>query len=433
MDEDPDTSIDSFIDTDTIDHVLLEFCDLNGMSRSKQVTLEYFRETWRDGFAVNMLLPLQTPRNRIPSGTGYGKEINYGDGLLRPDVRTAKRLPWRDDVARVLCNIEFESASAGILPRAVLRSVLSGIDLDLDLYVGSELEFYLLEDDDQYTPVTDGRHEWVSSATEEFTAFYDRLSNWAQGYDVPLQSLEHEHGSGQVEVLFDYGTPLSQADTTFDFKRLVKQTATHEEYTATFMSKPFGEQSASGYHLHVSAFENEDNAFADGSGGLSEMGESFLAGILDHAGALTAFHAPTPNAYKRFTRNGFAPSTASWGFDNRQAALRIPSGTLRIENRLGSADANPYLLVASTLAAGVDGVERSLEPTAPVSGNPADSRRSLPRSLPGALDALENDDVLTEALGNDLVRGYVANKRRQLEAYRSHVSDWERSQYVDLL
>lgn len=414
-------------------YVYLEFCDLNGLSRSKQVTADHFLETWRTGFPVNMLLLVQTPRNHVPTGTGYGEEIGYGDGLLRPDLATMKALPWRESAVRVLCNIEFEGERVGALPRTALQSVMSDLDLDLEFGVGSELEFYLLDTDDGYDPVTDHKHEWISWATEQITPFHDRLTEWSADYDIPIQSLEHEHGPGQFEVLFDYGSPVAQADRTFDFKRVVKQAATHTGHTATFMAKPFSDESGNGYHLHVSAVRDGTNAFATETGALSETGRAFVAGVLEHADALTAIHAPTLNAYKRFDPDGFAPDSASWGFDNRLASIRIPSGTTRIENRIGSADANPYLVIASTLAAGVDGIQRALEPPTACDAAPAGDAPELPRSLDVALSALETNDILVEALGEDLVQAYVASKRRGLAAFRDDVTDWERDQFLELL
>jgi len=412
-------------------YVYLEFCDLNGISRSKQVAADHFREQWEDGFAVNMLLLVQTPRNHVPSGTGYGKEIGYGDGLLRPDPATVKSVPWRDDTVRILCDVEFDGEPVSIAPRRVLQSVLADFDPELDLFVGSELEFYLLDAADGYEPVTDHKHEWISWATERIAPFQDALVELGASYDIPVQSLEHEHGPGQFEVLFEYGPPLSQADRTFDFKRLVKQAATQSGYQATFMAKPFGDESASGYHLHVSAFTDDGNAFGD-EDGLSPLGRSFVAGVLDHAEALTAFYAPTLNAFKRFDPEGFAPDTASWGYDNRTTAVRVPTGTTRVENRIASADANPYLVIASTLAAGLDGIRRSLDPCEASVGRP-DDRPALPRSPEVALRALESDEVLADSLGQELIEAYVALKRRDLEAFRADVTEWEREQYLELL
>jgi glutamine synthetase len=426
------------LESSDIDHVFVEFPDINGISRSKQIRSDYFVEQWREGFPLNMLLLVQTPRNEVPEGTGFGKEIDYGDGSLRPDPSTFRRLPWRDDAARVICDLEYDGDPVSAAPRTVLKSVVARLDAELgyDWYLGSELEFYLLNptSDGGYEPATDHKHEYITWAAEAVAPFYDRLSAYADDYGVDLTSLQHEHGPGQLEILFDYGPPLSQADTTFDFKRLVEQTARRNEQRATFMAKPFGDREGSGYHLHVSAFDNGENAFtAAGDGALSETGRQFVGGILAHADALTALGTPTLNAFKRFKPDGFAPYTASWGRDNRMTSLRIPTGTPRIENRMPSADANPYLVAAGTLAAGYDGISRELDPGDPIEGDPTNTAPRLPHSPEQALSALENDDALTSLLGDDLIRAYTGSKRRELESFRETVTDWERTQYVETL
>jgi glutamine synthetase len=434
---DPGTEMERRIETDGIDHVFVEFADLNGIARSKQITADYFLDSWESGFTMNLLLLVQTPRNAVPENSGYGAEVDYADGVVVPDPATFKVLPWRDDAARVICDFHYEGQPVGGAPRTVLDRVLDrAAGYDLDFYAGSELEFYLLSGGEtDYEPATSHKHECVSWATEAVAPFYDRLAEWAPEYGIDLHSLQHEHGAGQLEVLFDYGTVLDQADTTFDFRRLVKQTAHLTDYEATFMAKPYGDREGSGYHLHVSAFEGGENAFAPGDGdrGLSERGRHFVGGLLEHADALAALSTPNPNAFKRYDPDGFAPYAAAWGLDNRMTAIRVPNGVPRIENRVASADANPYLVMAATLAAGLDGLDRELDPGDPYEGNPAGDAPTFPQSLPEALSALEDDDVVCEYLGDELVRAYVATKREEREAYRTTVTPWEREQYVETL
>jgi glutamine synthetase len=417
-----------------LSHVFVEFADVNGLSRSKQLRADRFLDVWREGIPVNMLLLVQTPRNEVPKGSGFGKSIGYGDGVLRPDPSTFRELPWRDDAARVLCDVEYEGEEVLASPRTALKRVLErATETGLEFGVGSELEFYLLDETETgYAPVTDHKHEWVSEATEQVAPFYDRLSKWAPAYGIDIHSLEHEHGPGQLEVLFDHGDALSQADTTFDFKRLVKRTAATAGHVATFMAQPFGGESGSGYHLHVSAQRDGENAFDAGDGTLSETGLQFVAGLLDHAGALTAIGTPTLNGYKRYDPDGFAPYTASWGYDNRLTAVRVPGGYTRVENRIAAADANPYLLVAATIAAGVDGIERGLDPGRAVDAEPSCDHPVLPTSAPAAFDALEADERLAEVLGRDVVDAYLASRRRDLAEFGDHVTEWERDRYVDV-
>lgn len=318
-------------------------------------------------------------------------------------------------------------------PRSVLKRVREKCDFPFDITVGSELEFFLLDTtEDGYEPATSHKHECVSWATEEVTPFYDRLTKWADSYGVDITSLQHEHGAGQLEILFDHGSTLSQADTTFDFKRLVKQTARAGDQYATFMAKPFGDRAGSGYHLHIGAFEGNENAFAD-DGGLSTTARHFVGGLLEHADALSAVGTPTLNAFKRYQPGSFAPYTASWGLDNRMTAIRIPPGTPRIENRIASADANPYLVIASTLAAGMHGIREEIDPGDPLDGDPADHASLLPQSPELALRALERDSTMNEMLGEEFIREYTASKRCQLDKFSSTVTSWEREQYVETL
>ncbi len=431
--DDAVTRMEERIDRSDVDHVLIEFPDINGISRSKQLRAEYFLDNWSTGFPVNLLVLAQTPRNDVPEGTGLGEEIGYGDGLLRPKPRTVRPLPWRDDAVRVLCDVETDGELLAAAPRTALKRVLDDLDGDLEFTVGSELEFYLLsEGETDYEPVTSHKHECISWATEEVSEYYNDLAAWSDAYGVATNSIMHEHGAGQLEVLFDYGGPLDQADATFDFKRLVKQTGREHDLWATFMAKPFGGRSGSGYHLHVGGVRGGENVFED-DGDLSTVGRHFVGGLLEHADALAALGTPTLNAFKRYRPGSFAPYTASWGYDNRMAGIRVPSGTTRIENRIPSADANPYLVVASTLAAGVHGVTEGIEPTDPVEGDPTGDRPPLPRSPEAALSALENDSVIRSRLGEELIRAYTSVKRAEMESFRDVVTKWEREQYVQTL
>lgn len=421
------------IEDPKIDHVLLEFADVNGISRSKQLTADTFLKKWADGFSMNLVVLAQTPRNHVPEGSGLGVETGHGDGVVHPIPETTTELPWRENAVRVLCEYFHEGERLACSPRAVLESVLADNDFNFDFFCGSELEFYLLEESPEgtYVPATDGSYECVSWATEEVAGFYDRLVEWADNYGIDLTAIHHEHGPGQLEVLFDYGRPLEQADTTFDFKRLVKQVGRSFDQWPTFMAKPFADQSGSGYHIHVSAFNDGENVFEDDTDGtLSDRGRYFVGGLMEHAGSLVALGTPNINGFKRFEPNSFVPYTASWGYDNRMTAVRVPPEDVRLEARIASADANPYLVIAGTIAAGLDGIRHELEPPAPTKEDPTGTRPELPRSPELALQALETDDVLVELLGEDFVRMFTASKRCELQAFRNHVTDWERDQYV---
>lgn len=433
----PGSKMERRIESDNIDHVYVEFADMNGISRSKQIAADYFLEQWKSGFPMNMLVLVQTARNQVPNNSGYGADIDYADGKVVPDPQTYKKLPWRDDAAKVHCHFRYEEEPVAGVPRTVLKDVVSSINSrfpGLDFYAGSELEFFLLsQEKDTYQPATTDNNECFSWATESLSPFYNKLAEWAPQYGIDLHSLQHEHAAGQLEITFDYGRALEQADTTFDFKRLVKQTAQLTGYNATFMAKPYTEWAGSGYHLHISAYDGDENMFDSENprSRLSTFGRHFVGGVLKHAKAIAALSTPSPNAFKRYDPDGFAPYAAAWGLDNRMAALRVPSGTPRIENRIPSADANPYIVIAATLAAGADGIERELDPGEPWEGNPAGEAPTLPRSLPMALAELQDDKVMCELLGSEFVNAYTASKRAECKAYKDVVTAWERQQYVD--
>ena len=433
MPDDAESAMEALVGE--VDHVFVEFPDLNGLSRSKQLDADYFRSRYADGFSMNLALITQTPRSDVVEGSIYGDAIDYADGVVHPDPRTCRPVPWRTDAARVICEFEHGGEPVAGAPRTVLRRVVERLeDAGFDAYAGSELEFYLLEEaGGDYVPVTDDKHENLTMATEEIAPFYDRVYGWADDFDLGVNTLHHEFGAGQFEILFEYGDPLGQADRTFRFKELVKRAAREGDGRATFMAKPFGGRSGSGYHLHVSLFEDGENALA-GDDGLSAVGAGFVAGLLEHADALTALGTPNLNGFKRHEPGTFSPYAAAWGHGNRMAAVRVPAhGTTRIENRIPSADANPYLVIAATLAAGLDGIESGLEPPAPSAGDPAGDRPRLPATPTEALDALEADAALVELLGEEVVAEYLAMKRQELREFYAATTRWERERYVDVL
>lgn len=417
-----------------ISDVYVEFPDLDGVSRSKLVDAEYFREHWEEGISMNMLLLAVSSMTDVPEGSGYGSEINYADGVVQPVPDTFARVPWQENTARVICEFSFRGEPAGAYTRGVLGRVLAGVaDRDVRFRVGHELEFHLLADAETgYEPLTQHQHECVTHATGQAAGFYDRVKRWADALGVRVRSIQHEYGAGQFEVLFDPAPPLESADQAFTFRQVVKQAAAAEGYHATFMAKPFTEVSANGYHLHVSGWWDGSNALGSGDE-LSETGRLFVGGLLQHADGLAGLLCPTINAFKRYRPGGFSPYSESWGYNNRTAAVRVPeSRPVRVENRIGSADANPYLVVAGTLAAGLHGIDAGLDPGAPVDGDAHDQRPALVQAQEVALDALKADEVLVDALGAEFVRVFTAVKRRELEVFREHVTDWEQ-RYLEVL
>jgi glutamine synthetase len=435
MTDDAGEAMEQTVEREELDRVFVEFPDLNGISRGKQIDAEYFLETWREGFSMNLTVLEATALDDWDPDSYYGLSTDFADGTLRPIPETFRLVPWRDDAGRVLCAFTYEGEPVEAYTRGALERVLEDVvEFDVDeVTAGSELEFTLLEEtEDGYEPFTRYDHDCVMWATETAGPFYDLLSEWAEPFGIPLTLMHHEDGVGQLEVLFEHGGPLEVADRAFDFRRLVAEVARRTEWEATFMTKPFTGGSANGYHLHVGLFRDGENLLGDDDGRLSATGRAFVGGVLAHAEAIVALTCPTINALKRFVPRTFAPYTASWGYNNRSTAVRIPrSEPVRVETRIPAAEANPYLTTAVVLAAGLHGMREGLDPGDPGEGYVTEGRR-LPRTPELALRALEEDDVIRDALGEELVEVFLAAKRFELDAFVEQVTDWEK-RYMEII
>jgi glutamine synthetase len=247
-----------------------------------------------------------------------------------------------------------------------------------------------------------------------------------------------EFGGGQFEINLAHRPALAAADSAFLLKYLVKEVAASKGLRATFMGRPMEGEAGNGSHTHLSIQGPDgENLFDDPAGphGLSRLALSFVAGVLDHAPALSAILNPTVNAYKRLGF-GLAPISAYWGLDNRAAYVRIPPERgqgARVEIRIGDGGANPYLSIAALLAAGADGIERELTPADPVTTDNPAGGPALPASLGAALDALEQDKIMVDRLGPGFVDGFTRLKRQELDRFSRAVTDWEFREYSWLL
>jgi glutamine synthetase len=255
---------------------------------------------------------------------------------------------------------------------------------------------------------------------------------------LPLIASNQEYFGSQWEINLRYDDALKAADDAHLLKLAVKEIAAQHGLVATFMGKPIQELGTSGYHLHLSLWDEAGrNAFddPDGADGLSEVCRQFLAGQLEHARGMTAIMAPTINAYKRFLAMAFGPWNVTWGHDNRTVYARIPrerGKATRIENRAGDGTANAYIASAAALFAGIDGLDRKLDPGDPVSGvaYELEDRTLMPFSLGEALDALEEDEFFVHSLGPQFVQAFLAMKRSEVARFASAVTDWELNEYA---
>ena len=469
------TQMKTRLEKERIDLVRLAWADPHGASRTKALAVPVFLEALERGYNINVATTtLDGAGARVfrsfTRGGGMGLDEMTGSPNLKivPDPSTLRLLPWAPGVAWVLCDEYFRDGTPfHFSPRRLLKSALERLEKrSLELRVGLEVEWYLarvaqerLDEENVGAPGVRGRPLRVSPADPGYSYHSETqmdllqpvLSELARVYQaigLPLRSIEKEWGPGQIECTFGPQEALAAADAMLLFRTATRQVCRRLGWFATFMARPaLKGYYASGWHLHQSLVSDGRNVFVpDGSGDpLSSLGKQFLGGLLAHAQASTVFATPTVNGYRRYRPNSLAPDRAGWGYDHRGAMVRVLGGagdeTTRLENRLGEPAANPYLYIASQLVAGLDGIERKLDP-GPRDDEPyAAERPLLPAGLGEALDALEHDELFRREFGAVFIDYYLRLKRNELSRFedfleKSSVSaeeptEWEQNEYFD--
>jgi glutamine synthetase len=378
-----------------------------------------------------------------------GQQPHDPDLTAVPDLDSYAPIPFvREGLAIVHCDPYVEGVPWPYAPRVILKRVLATLaEHGLTMMVGAEVEYFLVESDGDSVRTADARDasprpcydaRGVTRMYDHLTAVSDAMNALGWGN----YANDHEDGAGQFEQNFTYADALTTADRVISARYLISVLAEKRGMTATFMPKPFSDRAGNGLHLHLSLWSGHRPAFPDETDvrglGLSAMAYGFIGGILDHAAGLSAFLAPSVNSYKRrnavTTTSGatWAPTKASYGANDRTHFVRVPDGD-RIELRGSDGAANPYLAIATTAAAGIDGVARGSDPGDPC--GPGESRSSsatLPQTLLHAVQALRVDQLLVDALGTDHpVADYFADaKEKEFLRWHNTVSDWEVRSYL---
>ena len=428
-----------------IDVVRLGYADLIGTDRGRDVLVNRFARTVGGGVAFCRSVYGTTPRGGVVDIEG-GLSQGLPDVVAFPDVSTLRPVPWEPGVAHCIADVyNPDGTPSAENPRMVLRAVVEKFaELDMVPIIGPELEFYVLEENKKspsgWSRYGEGTGNVYTSGLkgDPENVLLNSLRQLGN-YGIEVTAANHEFCSGQFEINMWHGPALDAADRAHRFKTAIKELARMSGKLATFMAKPFNDEGGSGYHMHFSCWSKDGSTplFDDPTtpDGLSKVARHAIAGILKHAPALTAVANPTINSYKRFGPDTLAPWLIDWGLDNRSAMVRIPperGGAARMEVRLGDATANPYLAMAAIGAAIYLGIRDGLEPPAPLEGYGYDpeSAPMLPQSLGEALDALEADKELVEALGEYFVTSFITYKRNELERFSRFVTDWEFLEYA---
>ncbi len=427
-----------------IKSVKIEFSDFHGICRSKALSADRFLKCYEEG--LNFALPtfsLDLSGN-MATGTGTAEEYGYCDMAAVPDLQTFRLVPWEERTAAVTADLHLHGRPLEVSPRNILKRVVAEYRaLGLDPITASELEFYLLKPEgSEWKPYADRPSMvYTMNPTVDPGNVIGQFRGHLEALGLEVLASNHEYFPGQYEINLSHGPALLTADTTVIFKQLVKEVAFRNGLLATFMGRPLNGSGGSGYHCHMSLSDPAtgvnllyDNESGDG---LSDLARWFIGGQLKHARGLMGVCAPTVNAYKRYQLNSFAPYFIVWGYDNRTTYIRVPpdrkQGT-RVENRAADGSANPYLVMASILAAGLDGIKNQVDPGPAFDGDAyasADPGATgvVPRTMAEALDALEADDILVQALGPAFVKAWTAVKRMEYQRFADYVTDWEFKEY----
>ncbi|MEM9762570.1 MAG: glutamine synthetase family protein [Pseudomonadota bacterium] len=434
------------VDAGEIDTVIMAQVDMQGRLMGKRFHARHFLEAGiHETHSCNYLLTVDQDMEPVPGYKSASWEQGYGDYMMKPDLSTLRRIPWAEGAALVLCDVldHHGHHEISVSPRAILKAQMARLAAKgMVPLMASELEFYLFREsyegvrDAGYrgmTPVSPYNEDYHIFTTARAEPFMRALRNGLFGAGIRVENSKGEAWAGQHEINVKYGTALEAADNHVLTKEATKEIALAHGHAATFMAKYADAPAGSSCHIHQSLW-SVDGAplFLDegAAHGMSATMQSYVAGLLAHASEVTLFLAPNINSYKRYVAATFAPTKAVWSRDNRTAGYRlVGEGTkgIRMENRVGGADLNPYLAFAAQIAAGLAGIEAglTLEPEFSGDAYSDESARRIPGTLREAADAAEGSAMLRAAFGDDVVEHYVHAARWEVSEYDRRVTDWE--------
>ena len=434
-----------FLYKNNVRYILAQFVDIHGVAKTKSVPVDHFQDILTDGagfagFAV----------------WGLGQEPHDPDFMAVGDLETLTLVPWQPGYARIVCTGTVKGKPYPLDTRHILQQQVNRMNQrGWVLNTGLEPEFMLLSrnSDGSLHPADDSdileKPCYDYKGLSRSRGFLEKLVDSLQTIGFDVYQIDHEDANGQFEINFSFSPAITSADRYVLFRMAASEIAREFGTICSFMPKPMTNRTGTGTHMHMSIWDNNGNdLFKDKSDknqlGLSELAYQFLAGLLSHAPALAALVAPSVNSYKRLvvgrSLSGatWAPAYISYGDNNRTSMVRIPQG--RLELRLSDSSCNPYLATAAVIAAGLDGIERNLDPGPPHNINHYRYTEEalkemgigiLPQNLNEAINALKKDILFFDQLGQDFLNEYIQLKEMEWIEYQRHVSDWEVNRYLE--
>jgi glutamine synthetase len=428
----------------TIDTVVTAFTDMQGRLFGKRIEIDYFLEEAADHGVegCNYLLALDMEMEPVPGYEMANWEKGYGDFGIAPDMSTLRRIPWLDRTAMVLADVvEHDGSPVVASPRQVLIAVYEKArEMGFIPYAASELEFYLYKESyaeafekgyNDLTPTIPYILDYHILATTMDEQYLGAIRRGMQGAGIPVEFSKGEAWYGQHEVNFRYADAVTAADRHTIYKNGVKEIAFLNDISASFMAKPSEKDIGSSCHVHQSLVDADGkSAFVDESGEETDTFMHFLGGMRNHVKDLALFIAPSVNSYKRFAAESWAPTSVSWGRDNRTCGFRVVGHgqSRRAECRIPGADANPYLAMAALLAAGLDGIENQIDPGPELKGNAYEAGKAepFPSALREAKELWDSSDFAKTAFGDAVHKHYSNYARYEQQEFDQVVTDYER-------
>jgi glutamine synthetase len=435
--------------------VRFAFSDVHGVVRGKTLIAADAIGALRSGVTctLTMLLKDLSGRTAFPVFQRGGN--GAGDMVMVADPATFCVLPWSPHSGWILCDLYgTDGTPHPFSTRALMRRMLAQLDeRNLAWRAGLEVEFHVLKlaegiaDQDHiampgpppkvfllnhgYQYLTEQRYDAIEPLMESLRSNLQELG-------LPLRSLEIEFGPSQVEVTFDATTGMQPADLMLLFRSATKQILARAGYLASFMCRPqLPHIASSGWHLHHSVEDADGHNLFPHSDGLSKLARCWLGGLLQHAVASAAFSTPTINGYKRYMPNSMAPDHIVWAYDNRAAMVRVVGRpgdvSTHLENRIGEPAANPYLYMASQIAAGLDGITTAADPGPSADAPYSSDAPMLPKSLMAAIEALRDNTCFRAAFGEPFIDYFIKLKEFEIGRFLSDVTDWEQREYFEIL
>jgi glutamine synthetase len=437
-------ALKSAVTAGEIDTVLVCLVDMQGRLMGKRFLAQHFVDSaYNETHCCNYLLATDL---EMATPEGYAStswETGYGDYVMKPDLDTIRPMPWLEGTVMVLCDVlDHHENPVTHSPRAILKKQVARLEaLGFSAMMATELEFFLFEKSFEeiaksgfrdLTPISGYNEDYHILQTTKEEHVMRPIRNHLYAAGIPIENTKGEAEAGQEELNIKYSAALDCAENHTIAKHAVKEIAWQQGHAASFLPKWSHERVGSSSHVHQSLWKDGKNAFFEPSDplGMSEMMKSYMAGLLKYAPDVTYFLAPYINSYKRFQKGTFAPTKSVWSVDNRTAGFRLcGAGTkaVRVECRVGGSDLNPYLALASQLAAGIKGLEEGLTLAPPALGDAyGDSDApEIPQTLRDAAKTLSASKMLREAFGEDVVDHYTRAATWEIEEFDRIVTDYE--------